>query len=193
PDPQIGRRVALKIPHPGSLVDSEVRERFLREARAAGGLKHAGIVPVFESGHEGDVCYLVSEYCEGPNLAEWLSHRLSPVPVRMAAALVARLAGAVQHAHDRGILHRDLKPANVLLDDFREPKKEDQDSRNDSAIDDLLPFMPRITDFGLAQIADDAVLTRTGAAIGTVAYMAPEQADGRREALGPPSDVFALG
>lgn len=192
-DPQIGRRVALKIPHPGSLVDSEVRERFLREARAAGGLKHAGIVPVFESGHEGDVCYLVSEYCEGPNLAEWLSHRLSPVPVRMAAALVARLAGAVQHAHDRGILHRDLKPANVLLDDFREPKKEDQDSRNDSAIDDLLPFMPRITDFGLAQIADDAVLTRTGAAIGTVAYMAPEQADGRREALGPPSDVFALG
>ncbi len=193
-DPHLSRRVALKIPHPGSLVDGEIRERFLREARAAGGLRHAGIVPVFESGREGDVCYLVSEFCDGPNLAEWLHRRNQPVPVRMAAAIVARLAGAVQHAHDRGILHRDLKPANVLLDHVGDTTMSDAPGGRHSAIDEPLPFTPRITDFGLAQLADDEqTLTRTGAAIGTAAYMAPEQAAGRRDAIGPHTDVFALG
>jgi tRNA A-37 threonylcarbamoyl transferase component Bud32 len=189
-DPRLGRDVALKIPRPDVLASADLRERFHREARAAAGLDHPNVVPVFEAGEAGPVCYIASAYCPGPTLREWLRGRTDPVPIADAAALVAALADGVAHAHARGVIHRDLKPANVLLQPFTPGPGDDT----------LLPdrraaggFTPRITDFGLAKLADPAeAVTRTGAALGTPSYMAPEQAEGKRE-VGPAADVYALG
>jgi hypothetical protein len=114
-DPTLQREVALKVPRPEALVSEDMRQRFIREARAAGALSHPNLVPVYESGESGVFCYIASMLCNGPNLAEWLKRQSQAVPIRDAAALVKVLAEAVQHAHDRGIIHRDLKPANILL------------------------------------------------------------------------------
>ncbi len=118
-DPALRRQVALKVPQPETLVTPEARKRFLREAHAAAGLDHPNIVPVYESGQIGTVDYIASAYCPGPTLAEWLGRQSRPVPARDAAALIATLARAVEHAHERGVLHRDLKPSNVLLQQSR--------------------------------------------------------------------------
>src|SRR5262249_27031485 len=135
----------------------------------------------------------VSAYCGGGTLAEWLRNLARPFSVRLAATLTARLADGVQHAHDQGILHRDIKPSNILLDTAagKDPRLHDQ------------LIVPRLTDFGLARLADqDGPVaaasqathpTRSGAVLGTPAYMAPEQADGRLRDLGPATDVYALG
>src|SRR5262249_26309976 len=115
----------------------------------------------------------------------WLRSRTEPVPPRSAAAMIAALAGAVQHAHDRGILHRDLKPSNVLLQ---------APASAGAAAPDLSAMVPRLTDFGLAKLGkDDGEETRSGVPLGTPSYMAPEQAAGRRRDLGPATDVYALG
>ena len=114
-DQRLGRLVALKVPRPDLLGSPELERRFLREAWAAAGLDHPNLVPVYETGKAGPFCYIASAYCEGPTLATWLRGRAEPVPPADAAELVAALADAVQHAHERGILHRDIKPANVLL------------------------------------------------------------------------------
>jgi WD40 repeat protein len=181
-DPALGREVALKVPRPEAVLTPELRQRFLREGQAAAALAHPNLVPVFEAGEAGPVCYLVSAYCPGPTLHDWLRGQASPVPPRVAARLVADLAGAVAYMHGRGILHRDIKPANVLL----EPGRADGP--------DGLEFMPRLTDFGLAKVLEEnQTMTRTGALLGTPAYMAPEQATGRRQGIGPAADVYALG
>ena len=114
-DSVLGRKVALKVPRPLALVTPEVRRRFVREAEAASRLDHPHIVPVYDVGEEGPICYIASAYCEGPNLADWLRGQSAPVPFLEAARLVAILSTAVGHAHERGILHRDLKPGNILL------------------------------------------------------------------------------
>ena len=138
-------------------------------------------MPVFEVGEEGPVCYIASAYCEGPTLAQWLRKQTAAVPIRLACRLVAILAEAVAHAHERAILHRDLKPGNILLQ---------HRSGGTSATDDL-GFVPRICDFGLAKLLDqDSQETRSGVPIGSPEYMAPEQATGRlrdRTALQPMS------
>jgi hypothetical protein len=181
-DPVLNREVALKVPQPGVLASPDGHRRWLREAQAAAALDHPNLVPVFEAGQFGLVSYLTSAYCEGENLSVWLRDRGGTLPVRQAARLVAMLADAVQHAHDRGILHRDLKPGNVLM------------QRQAGNGDEELEFLPRITDFGLAvlteQPGDD---TFSGLLIGSPPYMAPEQAAGRRHALSPKTDVYALG
>jgi tetratricopeptide (TPR) repeat protein len=169
-DPRLGRDVALKVPRPDVLTSRELRERFHREARAAAGLDHPNIVPVFEAGEAGPTCYIASAYCPGPTLRDWLRSRTEPVPFAEVATLTAALADGAGHAHARGIVHRDLKPANVLLG-----------------------AEPKITDFGLAKLADAAEpMTRSGAMLGTPSYIAPEQAEGTR-AVGPATDVYALG
>src|SRR5262249_48385720 len=114
-DPQLGRDVALKVPRPEVLMTSELRERFLLEARAAAGLDHPNLVPVYEAGAVGPVCYIASAYCPGITLSEWFKERAELPPERLAASIVATLADAVGHAHSRGVIHRDLKPSNILL------------------------------------------------------------------------------
>jgi hypothetical protein len=206
-DPQLGREVALKVPRPEGLLTAELRERFVREARAAAGLDHPNVVPVYEAGAEGPLCYIASAYCPGITLAEWLASRSEAVPVRQAAALVATLAGAVHHAHERGVVHRDLKPSNVLLqgkprnpaDPNSTVNQPDGGQVTAGGVPDLIP---RITDFGLAKLTTDVsdqwgegagVQTQSGALLGTPNYMAPEQARGKNKEVGPAADIHALG
>jgi WD40 repeat protein/serine/threonine protein kinase len=187
-DPALRRQVALKVPQPEALVAPEARKRFLREAHAAATLDHPNIVPVYESGSVGSVAYIASAYCPGLTLAEWLARRSQPVPPREAAGLIATLAQAVAHAHERGVLHRDLKPSNVLL---QGPGAPDPSSEEALPLADL---QPRITDFSLAWLADgEGPKTRSGIPIGSPPYMAPEQAEGRLQAIGPRTDVYGLG
>jgi serine/threonine protein kinase len=204
-DTRLGRQVALKVPRPEVLLRPALRGRFLREARAAARLRHPNVVPVFDSSEAGALCYIVSAYCPGGSLAAYLRERGAPLPARPAAAVVAVLAHAVQHVHACGIVHRDLKPANVLLEcgSAAVPAPEE------------LAGLVRLTDFGLAKFLDvppaavphaDAVGTLTpavdGASNGSIAtvgtagtpsYMAPEQAAGPAGAVGPFTDVYALG
>jgi eukaryotic-like serine/threonine-protein kinase len=184
-DTVLGRDVALKVPRPEMLSSAAARRRFVREARAAAVLDHPNIVPVYEAGEMGPVAYIASAYCEGHSLSDWMRARSQAVPARTAARLIATLAGGVQHAHVRGILHRDLKPGNVMLQASASP---------DPAGDDLLGMVPRVTDFGLAKMAEEgSEQTRSGVAIGSPPYMAPEQALGRLRDVGPASDVYSLG
>lgn len=173
---KLNRIVALKMILAGRLADKADVERFHREARAAGRLKHVNIVPVHEIGeHEGRQ-YFTMDFVEGQSLAEIIRHEtLSP---QKAARTVKVMAEAVQYAHHEGIVHRDLKPANVLMDQEGEP---------------------HITDFGLARMLESvdeesrAELTATGQILGTPSYMSPEQASGKQALVGPPSDIYSLG
>ncbi len=183
-DTALKRQVALKVPRPGVVLTPEFHRRFLREGEAASRLDHPHIVPIFETGEQGTLCYIASAYCDGYTVAEWLGDRSAPVPPRLAAELLVKLALAVGHAHERGILHRDLKPKNIML----------QGSRGKAANHDEPELVPRICDFGLAKILDeDGDDTCTGVPIGSPAYMAPEQASGRHRDICPATDVYALG
>ena len=167
-DLALKRDVALKILRQGSQDDDAHRGRFQREAAAAAKCQHPNLVQIFHVGEHNGELYLALEYVEGDNLAKALAG--TPMPPREAAALVEKLARAVDHAHCRGVVHRDLKPANVLMAKSGEPK---------------------ITDFGLARLDDASIRTEFGAVFGTLAYMAPEQAGGGM--VGAPADIHALG
>jgi ABC-type amino acid transport substrate-binding protein len=169
-----GREVALKTVLAGDFTRPGARERFRAEVKAAAGLDHPGVVPIYDIG-EADGCpYFTMPLVEGGSLQQRLAP--GPLPAGEAAWLVRRVADAVQYAHDRGVLHRDLKPANVLL----------QPGGPAPA--------PRLTDFGLARaVGGGAALTGTGEVLGTPSYMAPEQAAGKLKEVGPASDVYGLG
>ena len=167
----LGREVAVKMILRGQLASKADRERFEAEAQAAAKLDHPGIVPVYEVGELEGRPYFSMKNVRGTTLAQLLAE--GPLPPREAARMLARVARAIHFAHMRGVLHRDLKPSNILLDEQGEP---------------------HVTDFGLAkQITDAASMTKTGAVLGTPAYMAPEQAAGQRGQVGPRSDVYSLG
>ncbi|HET6882403.1 MAG TPA: serine/threonine-protein kinase, partial [Pirellulales bacterium] len=187
-DPRLRRLVAIKVPRPEVLVTPDLHRRFLREGRAASLLAHPNLVPIFEVGDDGPLCYIAAGYCEGPSLATWLKQQSSPAPWQESAELVARLADAAAHANARGIVHRDIKPANILL------APADAGSSGSTPLFGQL-VVPCLTDFGLARLIDDDASdrTRTGTMLGTPSYMAPEQADGRSEDVGPATDVYALG
>jgi tetratricopeptide (TPR) repeat protein len=189
-DPRLRRELALKVPRAEVVFTPQLRARFRQEALAAAGLDHPNIVSVYEAGEEGNNCYIASAYCAGITLATWLRQRSGPVPYRAAAQLVATMAEAVEHAHQRGVLHRDLKPSNVLLET---PAKG-------LSGDDSSELVPRITDFGLAKLVDEEAAapdapnpTQSGVILGTPSYMAPEQALGRADAAGPAADIYSLG
>jgi WD40 repeat protein/serine/threonine protein kinase len=205
-DPLLGREVALKVPRAEILVTPELRERFHREARTAAGLDHPNLVPVYEAGEAGPICFLVSAYCPGPTLARWLRQRTEPVPFDTAARLVATLAEAVEYAHRHGVVHRDLKPSNILLQNDElgvmndELRKEPPSSTSSFILHPSSFIIPKITDFGLAKLLDgtpgsdtSGYPTRSGAIVGTVGYMAPEQAGGKTRDIGPAADTYALG
>ena len=188
-DPLLGRRLALKVPRVEVLSHKDAWQRFLREAMAASRLDHPNLVPLLETGEIGAVGYIASVYVEGPSLEAWLAQRHEPVPFHQAARLIATLARAMDHAHQRGILHRDLKPANVLL---QETSGEGPASSAHGS--GPLPFVPRICDFGLAKLLDiESEETRSTVAAGSPSYMAPEQAEGRKAEIGPATDVYGLG
>ncbi len=194
-DTRLNRRVALKVPRPEVLLTPAMQRRFVHEGLAAALLDHVSIVPVYEAGAEGPICYIASAFCPGSSLAAWLRNQHEPVNLQEAARLVARLADAVAYMHQRGVLHRDLKPANILLQSG-EASGRDDDLAPDTSLP-VLPlssYVPRITDFGLALSLDgEGNETETGVPLGTALYMSPEQAEGRRDAVGPPTDVYALG
>ncbi|WP_422925095.1 serine/threonine-protein kinase [Singulisphaera sp. PoT] len=165
------RTVALKMILSGQFASPGERERFHQEAELAANLDHPHIVPIFEVGEQDGHHYFSMKLIEGGNLARRIGQFTSDA--RAGARLLATVARAVHHAHEQGFLHCDLKPANILLD---------------------AQGSPHVTDFGLAKrVQDDSALTATGAIMGTLSYMAPEQALGRRRELTPAADVYALG
>lgn len=187
-DEALGRRVALKVPRPECLLSKPMRRRFVREAQAAARLAHPHLLTVFESGEDGPLCYLASAYCTGPTLSAWRQAHAGPVPERLAARIVSALADGVHYAHDRGVLHRDIKPGNVFLD--ATPQGFVQVGGDEAGS----LCVPKLGDFGLARLDEDVTdATRTGAIVGTPAYMAPEQALGDRAAIGAGTDVYGLG
>ena len=172
------RLVALKMILAGPHAGARELARFRTEAEAVARLQHPSIVQIYEIGYHDGRPFFSLEFLEGGSLAVRLAGK--PQPAHQAAALVDTLARAMQYAHERGIIHRDLKPGNVLL-----------------AADGT----PKIGDFGLAKRRPDegeapdveAPSTQTGVVMGTASYMAPEQAAGQNTAIGPRTDVYALG
>jgi len=168
---RLKREVALKFVLEGALPGEVVARRFRQEAEVAAQLSHPHIVSIYEVGEADGRYFLCMELAEGGNLAQRLIRE--PFAPRAAAELAVKLARAVQHAHDRGVLHRDLKPANVLFDRTGEP---------------------RVTDFGLARLVTArGDMTLAGALMGTPSYMSPEQAGGKSEELTIASDLYGLG
>jgi hypothetical protein len=167
---RLNRTVALKMVQDSQCAHPEHLVRFLQEAEVVAGLRHPYIAPIYEVGQLDGRPYYTMEFVEGGTLAQKIAR--APQPPRQAAAMVEMLARAVEAAHQSGIIHRDLKPSNILLAD---------------------DGTPRITDFGLAKrVGGDSGLTQTGAVMGTPSYMAPEQAEGKKE-VGPAADIYALG
>lgn len=183
-DPNLDRLIAMKIPKPSVLVSEESRRRFEREARAAAVLSHPNIVPVFESGSFGPITYIASSYCAGETLGEWFNSKSRKIDDRTAVEIVARLAEAVEHAHQRGVIHRDLKPGNILVESESPAQLGPEE----------LTSQLRIADFGLAKVehCNDQTLTTAGAIVGTPAYMSPEQARGDAE-IESTTDIYSLG
>jgi serine/threonine protein kinase len=165
------RIVAVKMILSGQLAGEAEIKRFHLEAEAAAALQHPNIVAIHEVGQHQGRHYFSMDYVEGRNLSAVIGGK--PMPAAESAQLLKTVAEAVHFAHQRGTLHRDLKPQNILVDTAGQP---------------------RITDFGLAKRADsDLSLTQTGAIMGSPSYMAPEQASGRHDLIGPATDVHALG
>jgi len=172
-DTQLDRQVALKVPFFSRREKTDVVDRFHREARAVATLHHPNLCPVYDVGEIDGIHYLTMAFIEGQPLASHLRPR-RPLPPTQAAAIVYKLALALDEAHRAGIVHRDLKPANVMID-----------RRNE----------PIIMDFGLArrEREGETQLTQTGAILGSPAFMSPEQVDGDQARIGPASDIYALG
>ncbi len=170
-DSQLDRPVALKVPFFGA-DDSQIRERFFREARSAAILSHPNICAVHDVGQIDGVHYLTMSFVEGQSLSEVLRNRtLTP---RQIAGVGWKIALALEEAHRRRIIHRDLKPANVMINRQGEPV---------------------VMDFGLARrgAGQGTQLTEDGSVLGTPAYMAPEQARGKADEMGPCCDIYSLG
>jgi eukaryotic-like serine/threonine-protein kinase len=192
----LNRLVALKLIRDGALAAPEDLARFRIEAEAAARMRHPNIVQIFDVGeHEGRP-YFAMELVDGGSLDRHLAGQALPAPA--AAELVRTLALAVQHAHEQKVVHRDLKPANILLQmgNVEWGMGNERPTDTPSPIPhSRIPHCVKITDFGLAKRldTDSTALTMDGAVLGTVSYMAPEQAEGRVRDIGPAVDVYALG
>jgi TolB-like protein/predicted Ser/Thr protein kinase/Flp pilus assembly protein TadD len=170
----LNRIVALKVIGLGQWATKAHLKRFRLEAEAAASLDHPCIVPIYEVGERDGQCYFSMKFVEGGQLDEVVKH--TPISIRQAVELIAKVARTVHYAHEHGILHRDIKPGNILLDVKGEP---------------------HLTDFGLARLVEsESTVTRTLEVLGTPSYMAPEQAAGNNPAaagLTCATDVYGLG
>ncbi len=171
--PDLDRHVAIKVLHPHLTADEEFTLRFHREAQVIAALEHPNIVRVYDFDTANDLAFLVMEYLEGTGLKEQLrdlDSRGERMPYAEIARIINALGEALDYAHQRGVVHRDLKPSNVLL------------TSSGRVV---------LSDFGIARILDATAVTGSGGALGTPAYMSPEQ--GRGEPGDARSDVYALG
>jgi serine/threonine-protein kinase len=167
----LNRWVALKMVLAAAHASEHQLARFLTEAKAVADLQHPNIVQIYENGEHDGLPFFSLEFVGGGSLDAKV-HRKAQPP-REAAHMVETLAEAMQYAHDHGVIHRDLKPANILL---------------------TVDGIPKITDFGLAKrLAEDSGQTKSGTLMGTPNYMAPEQARGEVQSVGPLADVYTLG
>src|SRR5881392_184589 len=167
----LNRTVALKVISLGQWASKAHLKRFRREAEAAASLDHPSIVPIYEVGERDGSCYFSMKFVEGGQLDEVV--RQTPMSIRQAVELIAKVARTVHYAHEHGILHRDIKPGNILLDAKGEP---------------------HLTDFGLARLVEsESSVTQTLDVLGTPSYMAPEQAVGNNAAVSSATDVYGLG
>src|SRR6266436_1181697 len=167
----LNRTVALKVISLGQWASKAHLKRFRWEAEAAASLDHPCIVPIYEVGEGDGSCYFSMKFVEGGQLDEVVKR--TPMPMRQAAELMAKVARTVHYAHEHGILHRDIKPGNILLDANGEP---------------------HLTDFGLARLVEtESNITNTMEVLGTPSYIAPEQATGQTKQLTPATDVYGLG
>ncbi len=171
-DPKIARTVAIKTLSYQAFDDGhlpELKERFFREAEAAGRLDHPSIVTVYDVGEEADLAYIAMDYAQGRPLSEFVKPgRLLPLPTVLE--IIARVADALAYAHSQKVVHRDIKPGNIIY------------NPNDGAI--------KITDFGIAKISDDS-RTKTGSVMGSPLFMSPEQLKGQK--VTGASDIYSLG
>jgi serine/threonine-protein kinase len=173
-DLALRRRVAIKVLPPELAFREEIRKRFIREAQTAARLSHPHIVPIHAVGEEGGLVYFVMGFVDGESLAARLRRR-ERLPAEEARRIMKETADALGMAHAMSVIHRDIKPDNVLLEGTRR--------------------RVMVTDFGIAKALSDVsggTLTGTGMAIGTPAYMSPEQAAGERE-IDARSDIYSLG
>jgi tetratricopeptide (TPR) repeat protein len=182
----LDRIVALKVILAGGHAGEEERARFRTEAEAIARLAHPGIVAVHEVGEHGGLPYFSLEFCAAGSLEKKLAG--TPLPPGEAAALLRKLAEAMQAAHEAKVVHRDLKPANVLLSCVGQAASLSSSEGQAGS----LSYDPKITDFGLAKRLDVVGQTVSGAVMGTPSYMAPEQAQGSKD-VGPGADIYALG
>jgi serine/threonine-protein kinase len=164
-DERLGRQVAVKRLHADSPVD--VEQRFTREAKLGASLNHPNLVSVFDTATDDEGVLIVMEYVDGEPLSRVL--RRGPLTPDEVGDMVTELGEALDHAHSQGVVHRDVKPGNILI-------------REDG--------LTKLADLGIATAADGTRITRSGTVLGTAAYMAPEQLDGR--VAGPPADIYAL-
>jgi WD40 repeat protein/serine/threonine protein kinase len=177
-DTQLGRLVALKVIRPGLAAGKEARERFLREARAAAAVKHDHVVTIYQVGEERGTPFLAMEYLEGETLDARL-RRQGPLPFDELLRIGREIAEGLAAAHLRSVTHRHIKPSNIWLEERAESRSRRPHPR------------VKILDFGLARSLLDPRMTHSGHFMGTPAYMAPEQAQGRPVA--DRADLFSLG
>jgi len=173
-DDAAGTRVAIKLLHPEMGIRRDIRERFLREAAVMTRIIHPGMVTIYEQGADADTAYLAMELLEGEVLSA-RARREGTIESGEVLAIVDQILDVLTVAHSLGVIHRDLKPENLFL------------TRNG---------LVKVLDFGLARLLEEgpgALRTRTGAALGTLPYMAPEQALGRRNEVDQRTDLFAVG
>jgi serine/threonine protein kinase len=169
-DPALKRDVAIKVLNRSIIGSARAVERFLREAQVVAGMHHNHIVPVYQLGeHEGRY-YIASRLIRGPVLSDDIPEE--GLPAERAVGLIVQLLDALAYAHERGVIHRDVKPENVLLDESGHLN---------------------LTDFGMAGFLSGAQMTQEGAVLGTPAYMAPEQAQGKQREVGAASDQYSAG
>jgi predicted Ser/Thr protein kinase/tetratricopeptide (TPR) repeat protein len=167
-DPLINRKVAVKMMIPGLAQSPDLRERFLREAQAAGGLRHRNIVTVYDLGEDQGQPFIAMEYLEGTDLEKVIQGR-EPYPLEWKLHIIRQICEGLAYAHRNGIVHRDVKPANIRVTPDGEAK---------------------IVDFGIAHLQSSRI-TKSGLVLGTLQYMSPEQVDGK--SLDHRSDIFSVG